>query len=74
MPPRSGTDKNKKIAKHIEDIEPISERLMYITIDGTIPINFIIKYMPTAIDPTETKHMKTYKIHVTSSETKDKPT
>ena len=28
---------------------------MYITIDGTIPINIIVTYMPTAIDPLETK-------------------
>ena len=45
----------KDIAKHIEDIEPINDRLMYITIDGTIQINIIVAYMPTAIDPTEIK-------------------
>ena len=26
----------KDLAKHIEDIEPINDRIMYITIDGTI--------------------------------------
>ena len=43
------------LAKHIEDIEPINERLMYMTIDGTIPINIIVAYMPTSIENTETK-------------------
>ena len=28
---------------------------MYIIIDGTIPINIIVTYMPTSIDPTEIK-------------------
>ena len=28
---------------------------MYITIDGTIQVNIIVAYMPTAIDPTEVK-------------------
>ena len=45
----------KDLAKHIEDIEPINERLMYITIDGTIQVNLIVAYMPTAIDPIELK-------------------
>ena len=45
----------KDIAKHIEDIEPINERIMYITIDGTMKINIIVAYMPTSIDPIEEK-------------------
>ena len=53
MPPWSRTQND--LAKHIEDIEPINERLLYITIDGTIPINTIVAYMPTSIETTEIK-------------------
>jgi exonuclease III len=49
----------KDAAKHIEDIEPSSERLMYITIDGVIPINITVTYVPIAINPIDIKD-KTY--------------
>ena len=50
-----GLVRRKDLAKHIEGIEPINERLMYITLDGTIQTNIIVTYMPTSIDPTEIK-------------------
>jgi len=43
------------LAKHIEDIEPINDRLMYITIASTLPINIIVAYMPTSIENAYTK-------------------
>ena len=46
---------NNKLAKHIEDIEPINERIMYITIGGTLPINIIVVYMPTAVHQSDEK-------------------
>ena len=41
--------------KHIKDIEPKNGRLMYITLDGTLPINIINTYMPTSVESIETK-------------------
>ena len=57
----SGNDENRchhgvgfvvrnDLAKHIKDIEPINERLMYITLDSTLPINIINTYMPTSVE------------------------
>ena len=43
------------LVKYIEDIEPINERLMYITFASSLPITLIITYMPTSIDNTENK-------------------
>ena len=43
------------LAKHITDIEPINERLMYITLASTLPINIIVTYMPTSIHSTDEK-------------------
>ena len=55
MSPWSRNSHKNDLAKHIEDIEPINERLMYITIDGTIPINIIVAYMPTSVETSEIK-------------------
>ena len=43
------------LAKHITDIEPTNERLMYITLASTLPINIIVAYMPTSIHSSEEK-------------------
>jgi exonuclease III len=43
------------LAKHIEDIEPINERLMYITPASTLPISIIVTYMPTSTENAEIK-------------------
>ena len=37
-----------ELSNCVEDIEPISDRLMYITFWHTVPITFINVYMPTA--------------------------
>ena len=41
--------------QYIEDIEPISDRLMYITLKGTFPITIISAYMPQSDRPYEEK-------------------
>ena len=46
---------NNELANYVTDIEPIDERLMYMTMDGTIPINIIVTYMPTSVENTEIK-------------------
>jgi len=62
----SGNDKDKchhgvgivirsDLNKHIIDIEPINERLMYITLDSTMPISIINTYMPTSVEDVENK-------------------
>jgi len=46
---------SNKYLKYIEDIEPITDRLMYIILKGTIEITIIIAYMPPADRPQEEK-------------------
>ena len=41
--------------KYIEDIEPINDRLMHITIRGTMPITLICVYIPQGARTTEEK-------------------
>ena len=41
--------------KYIEDIEPINDRIMHITIRGTMPITLICVYIPQAARTTEEK-------------------
>ena len=61
-----GTVIRNDLAKHIEDIEPIDERLMYITLASTLPINIVVTYMPTFIENTEIKFNRAVKIKVKS--------
>ena len=42
--------------QYVEDIEPISDRLMYITLRGTMPTTIITAYMPAADRPYEEKN------------------
>ena len=42
---------HNKFLQYIEDIEPISDRLMYITIRGIIETNIICIYLPPADRP-----------------------
>ncbi len=44
-----------KFLQFIEDIEPIDDRLMYITLKCAIEITIVITYMPAADRPTEEK-------------------
>ena len=48
-----------QLTRHIIDIEPINERLMYITLDSTLPINIINTYIPTSVASADDKE-KTY--------------
>ena len=50
--------------QYIEDIELIDDRLMYITLRGTMPTTIIITYMPQSDRPYEeqTRIQKNYKI------------
>ena len=41
------------LANHITDIEPTNERLMYITLASTLPINILVAYMLTSIHSSE---------------------
>ena len=41
--------------QHIDDIEPITDRLMYITLKGAITITIVVAYMPPADRPEEEK-------------------
>ena len=61
------------LAKHIEDTELRNERLTYIMIAGTLPTQIIGTYMPTCIDPTETKDeaYDNFQNHTTDSKAKD---
>ena len=49
--------------QYIEDIEPITDRIMYITLRGTLPTTIITTYMPQSDRPYEEtqKHMNNYK-------------
>ena len=80
----SGNDKDRchhgvgivvrnEFCKHILDIEPINERLMYITLDSTMPISIINTYMPTSVGTikTQKKHTNTYKTYSTNLKTMD---
>ena len=62
----SGNDSNRRhhgvafvvknsLSKHIVDIEPINERLMYLILDSTLPIHFINTYMPTSVENSDIK-------------------
>lgn len=44
---------NNKILQHIEDIEPMNDRIMYITAKGALPIITMLACMPKADGPTE---------------------
>ena len=55
MQPWSRNCNQKGSRKTSTDIEPINERLMYITLASTLPINIIVTYMPTSIHSTEEK-------------------
>ena len=46
---------NNKFMQYVEDIEPNNDRLMYITLRGTIKIHIIITYQPAADRPAEEK-------------------
>lgn len=46
---------SNKFMQYVEDVEPISGRLMYITIRGTLETNIICTYMPPADRPDEEK-------------------
>ena len=46
---------NNKIIQHIEDIEPINERIMTVTLKAILPIKIIICYAPIANRDTEEK-------------------
>ena len=42
--------------QYIEDIEPISDRVMYIVLKTTVEATIVIVYMPPADRPQEEKH------------------
>ena len=46
---------NNELLNYIQDIEPISDRLMYVTLGYTMPITLINVYMPTAAYETQAK-------------------
>ena len=50
---------NNKLIQYLEDAEPITDRLAYITLRGPLNINIAVTYTPTADRPTEEKE-KTY--------------
>ena len=46
---------NNKWINTIIDIQQINERIMYITLNHTIPITIICRYAPTSVATKETK-------------------
>ena len=46
---------NNKLIQYLEDAEPITDRLAYITLRGPLNINIALTYTPTADRPTEEK-------------------
>ena len=56
---------NNNLSKRIEDIEPINDRLMYITLAGVLPLNLIVTYMPTSIHSPDEKEQCYTKLHDT---------
>ena len=45
------------LLNYIQDIQPINDRLMYITLEHIMPVTFINVYMPTAEHTTEVKEL-----------------
>ncbi len=46
---------NNKYIQHIDDIEPINDRLMRLTLKGSLPVTIINTYIPTADRPQQEK-------------------
>ena len=46
---------NNELIQYLEDAEPITDRLAYITLRGPLNINIAVTYTPTADRPTEEK-------------------
>ena len=47
----------------LEDIEPIDDRIMTITLSGTLPVTIICNYTPTAKATKEEKEKQMRKVH-----------
>ena len=53
--PGVGLVMHNSFLQYIEDIEPINDRLMYITLKGTMPCTIICCYMAQSDRPSEEK-------------------
>ncbi len=55
MDSRSGNNKDNEMVKNIEDIIPISDRIIVLRLRGTMPVTIIGAYIPQAHRPKEKK-------------------
>ena len=55
---------SNKYLKYIKDVEPITDRIMYVTLNAAVEINIVVVYMPTADRP-QVEKQKAYEDLVT---------
>jgi type 1 fimbria pilin len=48
---------HNKLKNHIYMVNPNSDRIMYLTLNATIPLTFIATYCPTAHSPNKDKNI-----------------